>query len=118
MRLRMRPRQADKLNLWVTLTTCLCCILETGLYVAYNEWVKQYLKEEYLIFVQVHPWIGIIKGGIAETQETTDLKKKEKKEKKEEGKREKKEKRKTGKEREKGKKETGRNEEKRKQETG
>merc|ERR1712032_1215615 len=32
--------EANKLNMWVTLTTCLCCILETGLYFAYNELVK------------------------------------------------------------------------------
>ena len=103
--------KANKLNLWVTLTTCLCCILETGLYFAYNEWVKQYLKEEYLIFVQVHPWIGIIKGGIAETQETTDLKKKEKKEKKEKEKREKKEKKEKKKQEKREKKEKKKQEE-------
>ena len=32
--------EANKVNLWVTLTTCLCCILEMGLYFAYNEWVN------------------------------------------------------------------------------
>ena len=32
--------EANKLNLWVTLTTFLCCILEIGLYFAYNEMVK------------------------------------------------------------------------------
>ena len=32
--------EANKLNLWVTLTTCLCCILEIGLYFAYNELVN------------------------------------------------------------------------------
>ena len=31
--------KANKLNLWVTLTTCLCCLLEIGLYFAYNELV-------------------------------------------------------------------------------
>ena len=32
--------EANKLNLWVTLTTCLCCLLEIGLYFAYNKLVK------------------------------------------------------------------------------
>ena len=32
--------KANKLNLWVTLTTCVCCILEIGLYFGYNELVN------------------------------------------------------------------------------
>ena len=32
--------EANSLNLWVTLTTCLCCLLEIGLYSAYNKWVR------------------------------------------------------------------------------
>ena len=43
-----------------------------------NFWISQ----EYY-FVQVHPWIFIIRGGIAETKETEDLRKQKKKEEKE-----------------------------------
>ena len=29
--------EANSLNLWITLTTCLCCLLEISLYSAYNK---------------------------------------------------------------------------------
>ena len=34
--------KANKLNLWITLTTCLCCLLEIGLYFTYNKWVENF----------------------------------------------------------------------------
>ena len=83
--------EANKLNLWVTLTTCLCCILEMGLYSAYNKWVKKmFVYHKSIFLVQVHPWIFIINGGIAETQETDEFKKKKEEEKKKQDNRDKK----------------------------
>ena len=32
--------EATNINLWVTFTTCLCCLMEIGLYFAYNEMVN------------------------------------------------------------------------------
>ena len=44
--------EASKVNLWATLTTCLCCMLEIGLYFAYNKMVnKIYKLKNVLIFV-------------------------------------------------------------------
>ena len=45
-------------------------------------WISQAYYYE-----QVHPWIFIIRGGIAETKETEDLRKQKKKEEKEKKKR-------------------------------
>ena len=33
--------KATEVNLWVSVTTCVCCILEMGIYFAYNRMVKQ-----------------------------------------------------------------------------
>ena len=49
------------------------------------------ISQEYY-FEQLHPWIFIIRDGIAETKETEDIRKQKKKEKKEQVKKEKKEK--------------------------
>ena len=32
--------KANEVQVWVTVTTCVCCILELGLYFAYNRLVK------------------------------------------------------------------------------
>ena len=32
--------KASEVNLWVTVTTCVCCILEMALYFAYNRMVR------------------------------------------------------------------------------
>ena len=33
--------KATEVNLWVTVTTCVCCMLEMALYFGYNRLVKQ-----------------------------------------------------------------------------
>ena len=66
--------KANEVNLWVTVTTCVCCILEIGLYFAYNRVVNNLnnVKIKYIslskIFFQVHPWLLINTGGPAETE--------------------------------------------------
>ena len=32
---------ANKVNLWITVTTCICCVLEIALYFVYNRMVKK-----------------------------------------------------------------------------
>ena len=32
--------KATEVNLWVTVTTCVCCMLEMALYLAYNRMVR------------------------------------------------------------------------------
>ena len=61
--------------------------------------------------IQFHPWIGIISGGVAETKEAEDLRKKEK----EENKKKKKEEEKKKKEEEKKKKKEIKNQNKEEQ---
>ena len=51
--------EANKLNLWVTLTTCLCSILEIGLYFAYNEMVKTIFEYHKNIF-----FVRCIRGSV------------------------------------------------------
>ena len=71
-----------------------------------NIWISQAYY-----FEQVHPWIFIIRGGIAETQEAENLRKQKKKEKKEQEKKEKKEKKEKVKQEKKGIKEKMKQEE-------
>ena len=33
--------KASEVNLWITVTTCICCVLEIILYFVYNRMVKQ-----------------------------------------------------------------------------
>ena len=41
--------KATEVNLWVTLMTCVCCMLEIGLYFLYNRKVNNFCKFFFII---------------------------------------------------------------------
>ena len=43
--------KATEVQLWVTVTTCICCVLEIGLYFAYNRMVNNNDCKTYFIYL-------------------------------------------------------------------
>ena len=55
--------KANEVNLWITVTTCLCCVLEIVLYFLYNRMVNnKYYRYELQFHLQIHPWLPILNG--------------------------------------------------------
>ena len=55
---------ANEVNLWITMTTSVCCVLEIVLYFFYNRMVNKtvYIHRDVLFPLQIHPWLPIING--------------------------------------------------------
>ena len=56
--------KANEVNLWITVTTCICCVLEIILYFLYNRMVynKHIDIYELQLHLQIHPWLPILNG--------------------------------------------------------
>ena len=55
--------RANNVNLWLTITTCICPILEIVLYLVYNRMVifNNTIPIATKTVFQVHPWLRIVK---------------------------------------------------------
>ena len=54
--------KANEVNLWITVTTCICCVLEIVPYFLYNRMVNNKYYYELQFHLQIHPWLPIING--------------------------------------------------------
>ena len=54
--------KANEVNLWITVTTCICCVLEIILYFVFNRMVNNNYYHELQFHLQIHPWLPIING--------------------------------------------------------